>query len=706
MIPPAATERTTGSPPWWRALAVDAAVLVGLAGVAITQPVLELLGDNPTFFVAGRYEPAQIVALALAVAFVPPLVVFGATLLPGVLRRRLARPAHAVGVGVLAALFVFVLCRTVRVDGVVYVVPAALVGGAIVAGAEWRSALVRRFLAYLAMGNVAFVLLFLLASPVADLIRRPDAAGQGMVTVPPFDGPVLIVVLDELPATTLMRADGTINALRYPNFARLAGLSTWFRNAAAESPETYESTPSILSGRRAAEGDLPTLEEHPRNLFTLFGNRYPVNAYEMITDMLPRDSGERRPRGSFRGLLDDTLVVYQHRVLPPAWRSGLPTIGAGWGGFGASGGGPTASDARSVREHLDERVADFSEAERSRPGQLEAVRRQVALIDASPSINFIHVILPHHPYVLTPWGDGEIPSTWLPDGVGRDATALPPADDPGYQFAFQQVYALQSMQIGALDRAIGDAIDHLQAVGAWEDALVVVTSDHGIDTTAPRFTRSPDDTNTDELFRVPLFIKAPGQREGGIDDSSASTVDILPSIVDLLEIDADWEFEGHSLFDGSEPEIERRATTDVEAAIRVAAAHAARYPRGDDWVDLAAVGVAEDLVGTDVSHHAVGPPSPMRWAAEHEDLLADLSIAHGPVPYLLRGTVADADGRPPDLAVAINGTIAGAVGAYGEDGDRWLMSGVMAPFFVDGRNEVMAYEVRRANGSVTLHPLV
>jgi hypothetical protein len=503
-----------------------------------------------------------------------------------------------------------------------------------------------------------------------------------------------------------MRADGTINALRYPNFARLAGLSTWFRNAAAESPETYESTPSILSGRRAAEGDLPTLEEHPRNLFTLFGNRYPVNAYEMITDMLPRDSGERRPRGSFRGLLDDTLVVYQHRVLPPAWRSGLPTIGAGWGGFGASGGGPTASDARSVREHLDERVADFSEAERSRPGQLEAVRRQVALIDASPSINFIHVILPHHPYVLTPWGDGEIPSTWLPDGVGRDATALPPADDPGYQFAFQQVYALQSMQIGALDRAIGDAIDHLQAVGAWEDALVVVTSDHGIDTTAPRFTRSPDDTNTDELFRVPLFIKAPGQREGGIDDSSASTVDILPSIVDLLEIDADWEFEGHSLFDGSEPEIERRATTDVEAAIRVAAAHAARYPRGDDWVDLAAVGVAEDLVGTDVSHHAVGPPSPMRWAAEHEDLLADLSIAHGPVPYLLRGTVADADGRPPDLAVAINGTIAGAVGAYGEDGDRWLMSGVMAPFFVDGRNEVMAYEVRRANGSVTLHPLV
>ncbi|HET9609555.1 MAG TPA: hypothetical protein VFP06_08095, partial [Acidimicrobiales bacterium] len=141
-------------------------------------------------------------------------------------------------------------------------------------------------------------------------------------------------------------------------------------------------------------------------------------------------------------------------------------------------------------------------------------------------------------------------------------------------------------------------------------------------------------------------------------------------------------------------------------AVAIAAAHAARYPRGEGWADLAAVGVAEDLVGTDVGDHTVGAPSPMRWATEHDDVLADLSIADGPVPYLLRARVTGTGERPPDLVVSVNGTVAGAVGAFRHEDDAWLMSGVMAPLFADGRNEVVAYEVVREGGTVTLHPLV
>lgn len=698
--------------PWIRVLALDAAVLVGLAGVAITQPLLELLGDNPTFFVAGRYEPHQIVALALTVAFVPPVLVFLATVVPGLAARRLSRPAHGVGVGALAALLALMLCRTARIDGVVYVVPAAVLAGAAVAVAEWRSALFRRFLGYLAAGNVAFVALFLVASPVADLVRRPAVGGQeGAVVVPALAGPVLLIVLDEMPVTTLMRADGTINDTRYPNFARLAEHSTWFRNAASESRTTFVSTPSILSGRRAGDHDLPILEEHPRNLFTLFGDRYPVSRYEIVTDMCPPDVCEPPPAGSFRGLLDDVALVYQHRVLPPDWRTGLPTIEAGWGDFGASTAGepgPVVPETPSTTTERNPmaRVDEFTKEERSRPGQMAALRQVVAGIDADPSVNVVHVVLPHHPYVLTPWGEGAMTHTWMPDEVAEGSNMLPPVDDPGYEFAFQQVYPLQSMQIGAVDTVIGETIDHLEATGAWDDALVVVTSDHGIDTTAPGFGRYEDDTNTDELFRIPLFVKAPGQTTGQIDDAPASTVDILPTIVDLLGIETDWRFEGHSLVDGSEPTIDRYVTTDVDAAIAIAAAHAARYPRGEGWADLAAVGVAEDLVGTDVGDHTVGAPSPMRWATEHDDVLADLSIADGPVPYLLRARVTGTGERPPDLVVSVNGTVAGAVGAFRHEDDAWLMSGVMAPLFADGRNEVVAYEVVREGGTVTLHPLV
>ena len=688
----------------------DAAVLVGLSGLAITQPLLELLGDNPTFFVAGRYEPGQIVALAVTVAFVPPLLVFLATAVPGLIVRRLASPVHALGVAALTALFVVMVCRTQRVDGVVYVVTLAVMCGAAVAVAEWRSTLARRFLTYLAAGNVAFLLMFLFASPSADLLREPVVMGQqGERVVPPLDGPVVLMIFDELPVTTLMRPDGTINATRYPNFARLAERSTWFRNAAAEAPVTYMSTPTILSGVRASGGQKPTLDEHPRTYFTLFGDRYPVNSYEKASALCPEDVCEPPPSGSFAGLIDDTVLVYQHRVLPPAWRGGLPAVEGGWGDFRSLGeltdGGDAPATSTSLPEEQGSERDAAMEEENSQPGQVAVLRRQVSLISAEPSVNFVHVMLPHHPYLLTPWGERTIPRTWLPDEMSRGTTALPPADDPGYEFTFQQVYALQSMQIGVIDQLVGETIDHLDATGAWDDALLVVTSDHGIDTTPPGFTRRGDATNTDELYRIPLFIKAPGQSTGRIDDAPASTVDVLPSIVDLLDVDADWRFEGHSLFDGSQPLIERRVTSDVDAAVAVAAAHAERYPRGEGWADLAAVGEAEDLVGDRVGDHVVGVPSERSWIADQEDLLADLSVSDGRVPYLMRGTVTGSEDRPPQLVISLNGRIAGAVGAYRRDDDGWLMSGVMAPYFVDGPNDVVAYEVERSGGTVTLHPL-
>ena len=171
---------------------IDAAVLFGLAGVAITQPLLDLLGRNPPFFVAGRYEPSQIIWFAVIVAVVPATVVFGVTALAGLIHRRGAAVYHGVGVTLLAGLFVLVLCRTVRLDGVVYVVPVVALVAVAVALVEWRSKIARQFLAYLAVGNVAFVVLFLTTSPTARLIGADDdvAGQQGQVTVPPLDGPV------------------------------------------------------------------------------------------------------------------------------------------------------------------------------------------------------------------------------------------------------------------------------------------------------------------------------------------------------------------------------------------------------------------------------------------------------------------------------------------------------------------------------------
>jgi len=691
-----------------RPRAIDAAVLLGLGGVAITQPLLDLLGRNPTFFVAGNYTDGQIIWFSLVVAVAPAAVVFTLAGLTGLPNPRLRSMFHGLGVAALASLFGLAVARTVGLDGLGYVVPAVVGLAAAVAVAENRTRIARQFLSYLALGNAAFVVMFLTASPTAELMWTSDVgSSRGTVVVPPLTGPILVVVLDEFPVTAILRGDGSIIDTRYPNLARLAESSTWFRNAASESSRTQESVPTILSGVRAAPEDLPVFNEYPRNYFTVFGNDYPVNSYELVTDLCPAGICESSPAPSTRLLFDDVFLIYQHRILPPALRDGLPPVNTKWGAFDddaavgtGAGISPTKhdflADAREIRD--DETGAGSA-------GQAGIFERQIGLIGAEPSVNFVHVLLPHHPYRLTPWGEGRLTATLFPEEVAGDANKLPSPEDPAYEFRFRQIYLLLAMQIGAVDTLLGDMIDHLQSTGAWDRALVVITSDHGIDVTAPGFKRNEDESNTDELLRVPLFIKAPGQTEGRVDDAPASTVDVLPSIIDLLDIETDWDFDGHSLFDGSQSSIDRHVQSDVEAAFRLAAAHESQFPRGEDWVSLAAVGKGEDLVGNPASDYRVDDASALRWSIHNGQTLDNLSLAEDDVPYILEGTVEGSDGRPPELVVAVNGTLAGTIGGYLQAGDAWDFTGYIAPFFEDGRNKLVAYEVERTGDVVTLHRL-
>ncbi len=46
---------------------------------------------------------------------------------------------------------------------------------------------------------------------------------------------------------------------------------------------------------------------------------------------------------------------------------------------------------------------------------------------------------------------------------------------------------------------------------------------------------------------MPLFVKYPGQDGGEIDDRPAHTVDILPTIADVVGVEPPWEVDGISL---------------------------------------------------------------------------------------------------------------------------------------------------------------
>ena len=160
---------------------------------------------------------------------------------------------------------------------------------AVAVGALWlyaRSTAIQSFVTYLTPAPLVFALLFVLASPTGDLVR-PAAAGSAS------DGgraggatpPVVMVLLDELPLVSLLNSQGEVDERVYPNFARLAGTSHWFRNATGVGSFTSYAVPSMLSGRYPVKKLVPSYVDHPDNLFSFLAPDYRIRAFETITQL-------------------------------------------------------------------------------------------------------------------------------------------------------------------------------------------------------------------------------------------------------------------------------------------------------------------------------------------------------------------------------------------------------------------------------------
>ena len=102
-------------------------------------------------------------------------------------------------------------------------------------------------------------MIFLVGSPASEVVSAPRfaAAATGGDAAP-----VVLIVLDELPTASIIDDAGAIDAVRFPNLARLAGQSTWYRNHTTQSGFTDTAVPAIFTGqepeaRRAALHPVP-----------------------------------------------------------------------------------------------------------------------------------------------------------------------------------------------------------------------------------------------------------------------------------------------------------------------------------------------------------------------------------------------------------------------------------------------------------------
>jgi len=117
-------------------------------------------------------------------------------------------------------------------------------------------------------------------------------------------------------------------------------------------------------------------------------------------------------------------------------------------------------------------------------------------------------------------------------------------------------------EIAYMDHYIGELFDFLREHGLYDDMLIIFTSDHGeVFIDDQRGMIGHGYLLYDELIRVPLIIKFPrGMYGGRVIDAQVRLVDIVPTVLDALQIDG-FAGRGDSLL----PLIRGARATSLEA---------------------------------------------------------------------------------------------------------------------------------------------
>ena len=154
-----------------------------------------------------------------------------------------------------------------------------------------------------------------------------------------------------------------------------------------------------------------------------------------------------------------------------------------------------------------------------------------------------HVLLPHGPYLYLPSGARTRSG---PRDLVPGMNGVPGFHDPFLTRHNEQRYLLQ---LQFVDRLIGRLLEKLESEAMYDRTLLVVTADHGISwQSGVRTRRSVSLSNVEELTPVPLIVKAPGQRRGRISDAYARTLDVTPTIADVLGLPLGYRADGSSAF--------------------------------------------------------------------------------------------------------------------------------------------------------------
>jgi hypothetical protein len=469
---------------------------------------------------------------------------------------------------------------------------------------------------------------------------------------------VVVLVLDEFPADDLLRPDGSIDAERFPSFAKLASISTWFPNGHTVYDSTFKSVPAILDGRTPRDFTAADVRSHKPSIFHVVDRLgYEVFKVESASAVCPPDicPGARTRRPG---------------VLPRLAGNARPARFQKWVG---------------------------------------AIRRR-----PEPAFYFQHSLMPHEPWIYLPSGRQSRPSG--PDPIWQ-INREQGFDDPQLS-AHNHLRHL--LQVGYTDRLVGELLARLERTGLLERALIVVTADHGYSfQVGVPSRRLLSEDNVEEIAPVPFFIKAPGQMERRVDESLASTLDIVATIADLLGTTVGYQQDGRSAF--SETVKRRRgiavSTRDFAQVVRIGLPELQRRRAvlrrhwaglfgtggesallyGDEWARAYRIGPHRELLDRPVAALRVRGRGSERPLPANAALAAHLSRHDRVLPTRVTGRLLGVPvGEHRDLALAVNGRIRAVGRSFDFIRQRFEYYSFMVPESAlrPGANRLVLFHVR------------
>ena len=199
-------------------------------------------------------------------------------------------------------------------------------------------------------------------------------------------------------------------------------------------------------------------------------------------------------------------------------------------------------------------VAESVDALRKFPSAdilVDQAQSWLASVGRRPFFLWLHLMDPHAPYYP--------PNEAFRDLAGRDI-------EPGRARYLNEYWNRSDLTASALggkrnevvqlydaglrwvDRQIARLVDSLRQSHQWDDCVFALTADHGEEFLEHSGRYHSPVRLSEEIVRVPLLIRVPGERRAKVPDSPMSHLHLAPTLLEMMGVQAPSAFQGRSLW--------------------------------------------------------------------------------------------------------------------------------------------------------------